>query len=427
MLLVYTHKITPRVSYIFKHICTRVLGVPVKFTSKLEEFIAHEGPKLSYTVKKLGNELHIRSADLLFDQGVLSIDIAVQDWDGVPCFFQIKDASAQLPYDIFAASFYLLSRYEEYLPHVKDELGRFPASESLAGMYHFLQQPVVDIWISRFAVILKSLFPSITFKDISHKSHLMVTVPRAFKYKKLGFLRTMGGYLKDLGKLRLQEVLRRTQVLLGVRKDPYDTFGWLTNVQRHEQQQFEVFFQIGDYGQSGKNIKHSKRRFQHVIKMVGDYCKVGLLVSPQAAMDRFSLDVERKRLEEIIHRPTKSMHISDYKISLPHVYRDAVDQEIQDDYTMGYASVIGFRAGTSQSFLFYDLDYEIQTPLMIHPVCMQSDSIINYKNHTIDFVLLKELQDAIKITGGVLRISFSNDSFDDVYSKKLFRHILADG
>ena len=91
MLLVYTHKITPRVSYVFKHICTRVLGIPVKFTSKLEEFIAHEGAKLSYTSKKLGNELHIRSVDLLFEQGILAMDIAVQDWDGVPCFFQIKD------------------------------------------------------------------------------------------------------------------------------------------------------------------------------------------------------------------------------------------------------------------------------------------------------------------------------------------------
>jgi hypothetical protein len=112
---------------------------------------------------------------------------------------------------------------------------------------------------------------------------------------------------------------------------------------------------------------------------------------------------------------------------LPHVYRDALDQEIQQDFTMGYDGIIGFRAGTSQSFLYYDLDYEIQTPLVINPVCMQSDAIINYKNHTIDFVLLKELQDRLKSIGGVFRISFSNASFDDIYSKKLFRHLLANG
>ncbi|WP_298351684.1 polysaccharide deacetylase family protein [uncultured Dokdonia sp.] len=426
MLLVYTHKITPRVSYVFKHICTRVLGIPVKFTSKLEEFIAHEGAKLSYTSKKLGNELHIRSVDLLFEQGILAMDIAVQDWDGVPCFFQIKDATAQVPYDIFAATFYLLSRYEEYLPHVKDSLGRFPASESIAGVHDFLEQPVVDIWIQRFAEVLAMQFPNLAIQSTTYKAHMLVTVPQAFKYKKLGVLRAVGGYFKDFGKLRFREILKRTQVLLGTRKDPYDSFGWLANVQKQSAIPFQIFFQIGDYGQTAKNIKHSKRSFQSTIKMIGDYCSVGLLLSPQAATDRQVLAVERKRLQEIIHRPMRSMHVSDFKLNLPYVYRDALDQEIQSDYTMGYANTTGFRAGTSLSFLFYDLDYEIQTPLLIHPVCMQSDNVINYKNHTIDFVNLKELSDRIKTVNGVFRISFSNHSFDDIYSKKLFRHLITD-
>ena len=43
MLLVYTHKITPRLNYIFKHVCTRILSFPVSFTTQVEEFIAHEG------------------------------------------------------------------------------------------------------------------------------------------------------------------------------------------------------------------------------------------------------------------------------------------------------------------------------------------------------------------------------------------------
>ena len=67
----------------------------------------------------------------MFQQGISDLDINVQDWDGVKCFFAMGNKSV-LPYDIFAASFYLISRYEEYLPHVKDEYGRFTAEESLA-------------------------------------------------------------------------------------------------------------------------------------------------------------------------------------------------------------------------------------------------------------------------------------------------------
>jgi len=56
MLLVYTHKISPRLKYVFKHICTRILGVQVGFTAKIEEFIAHDSLKMSYTKQQLGNE-----------------------------------------------------------------------------------------------------------------------------------------------------------------------------------------------------------------------------------------------------------------------------------------------------------------------------------------------------------------------------------
>ena len=36
MILVYTHKITPRIKYIFKHIFTVRLGIKINFTSEEE-------------------------------------------------------------------------------------------------------------------------------------------------------------------------------------------------------------------------------------------------------------------------------------------------------------------------------------------------------------------------------------------------------
>ena len=110
MLLVYTHNITPRLKYIFKHICTRILDVEVSFTTKIEEFIAHESIKISYTKQQLGNEFFIKSHDILFEQGLNDIDIHVQNWGHTKCFFYNGDKSA-MPFDVFAASFYLLSRY----------------------------------------------------------------------------------------------------------------------------------------------------------------------------------------------------------------------------------------------------------------------------------------------------------------------------
>ena len=65
MLLIYTHKITPRLTFTFKHLFTHILNLQVSFTSKIEEFIAHEGLKFSYTRQALGNEMFVKSNELL--------------------------------------------------------------------------------------------------------------------------------------------------------------------------------------------------------------------------------------------------------------------------------------------------------------------------------------------------------------------------
>jgi len=178
MLLVYTHKITPRLNYIFKQICTRILGVPVSFTTKVEEFIAHDSLKMSYSTQQLGNEFHIKSHQILFEQGLSDLDIHIHDWDDTKCFFYNGD-KGDMPFDIFAATFYLLSRYEEYLPHVKDVHGRFTAEQSLAFKYRFLEKPLVDIWAYQFLEKLKEKFPDYAYKNRSYNYISTVDIDNA--------------------------------------------------------------------------------------------------------------------------------------------------------------------------------------------------------------------------------------------------------
>lgn len=136
MLLIFTHKVTNRLTYTAKQIFEKILGVEMGFTTKVEDFIKHNGPKMTYSKQPLQNEFFVRSNDLLFEQGINDLEIKVSDWDGIPCFFSSGEKSA-IPFDIFSASFFLLSRYEEYLPHVKDSVGRFPVKESIAYQNNF--------------------------------------------------------------------------------------------------------------------------------------------------------------------------------------------------------------------------------------------------------------------------------------------------
>ncbi|MBQ0767909.1 MAG: polysaccharide deacetylase family protein [Bizionia sp.] len=376
MLLVYTHKITPRVKYIFKQICTRILGIPVSFTTTIEEFIAHDSLKMSYTRQSLGNEIFIRTHELLFEQGLNDWEIKVSDWEETKCFFANSDQSA-LPFDIFAASFYLISRYEEYLPHVKDEFGRFTAKESLGFKHQFLEQPVVDIWAFKFLKLLQIQFPDYDYKKRSYKITPVIDVPMAYDYRFKGIMRTVGGTFKDLFSLRFKEVYTRYMVILGFKNDPFDTFKYIVNRQKNTKHKFMFFFLVADFSTYDKNNSTQKTGFVSLIKQVGDYCRVGLKTSFFALDDKPTLKMEKERLERIINQDIPAARQSYSKLNLPESYRNLTELEILEDFTMGYINHVGFRAGTCTPFFFYDLDYEIQTPLRINTY------------HVLDFALLK--------------------------------------
>ncbi|WP_027392566.1 polysaccharide deacetylase family protein [Aquimarina latercula] len=423
MLLVYVQKITPRVSYTFKHICKRILGLEVDFTSKIESFIAHDGPKLSYGKQPLGKELYFQSVDLLFEHGFNEVDIQVIPWGETQCFFQVKHPDTALPFDIFAASFYLLTRYEEYLPHVKDELGRFTATESIAYQHGFLQEPVVDIWAFEFKNILKEKYSDIVFQEKEFRIHPILYINQTFAYWQKGILRSIGGGLRDLWQLKISDVTDRFKVMLGIKKDPYNTFDFIINLQKNKIRDCLVFFGLGDYTNLEKNISHSNPEHRKVIKHVSDYVNVGLKVSYDAISDLEILKEEKTRIENIVNRQMLYSLCSFYKIKLPEAYRNFIELEIKEDFSMGYPEQAGFRAGTCTPFMFYDLDYEVQTPLVIHSFCCTAKSFDKAEN---EFTVKQELLDyikKIKKVNGLFIPVFSNGLFSDLNEQSFWESI----
>ena len=412
MLLVYSHKITPRLRYAFKHICKRILGIDVSFTSKVEDFIAHDSMKLSYTRQPLSGEIFIRSNELLFEQGLGEVEIHVQTWAHTKGFFPTGEKSS-LPFDIFAASFYLLSRYEEYLPHVKDGFGRFTTSQSLAYKEKFLNQPVIDIWAYKFQEVLKERYPNYLFPVRSYNVQPIIDVPTAYYYRQKGLLRTIGGTLNDLVKLRLKNLYQRYLVLAGFQRDPYDTFKWIITKQKQCNFKFMVFFLIGEYSTYDKNISINKKQFVSLIKSVADYCEVGLKASYLSLEDIETLKIEKQKMESIINTELKAVRHSFSKLNLPMSYRNLIELEIQKDFTMGYIDQMGFRAGTCTPFQYYDLDYEVQTPLQINPYHAMDFALLKYASQLDKKEHLMKIIREVKSVNGTFAPVFHNYSFNN--------------
>ena len=334
-----------------------------------------------------------------------------------------------MPFDIFAASFYMLSRYEEYLPHVKDEFGRFTATESLAYKHHFLHQPVVDIWAYKFKEALQKQFPEFPFPKNTYRIKPIIDVPCAYNYKFKGIMRTLGGTVKDFFKFRFKSLYNRFAVILGFKHDPDDTFKYIINRQKHTKFKFLFFFLLGDYSTYDKGINPNKKKFISLIKHVADYCDVGLKVSFFAIDDASILKKEKSKMEEIINKPLIASRQSFSRLNLPESYRHLMGLEIKEDYTMGYVNKIGFRAGTCRPFLFYDLDYEIQTPLKIFSYHMMDYALLNRQSLLDKKKVLNEIINEIKQVEGEFVPVFHNYTFADKNRwhgfKELFNLILS--
>ncbi|MGB5556006.1 MAG: polysaccharide deacetylase family protein [Flavobacteriaceae bacterium] len=426
MLLIYTHKITPRFTYTMKHVFTRILGVEVTFSTKVEDFIKHSGPKITYTKQPLQNEFFIRSNDLLFEQGINDIQINIGDWDGIPCFFTAGERSS-IPFDIFSASFYLLCRYEEYLPHVKDIHGRFSPKDSIAYKNGFLQSPVVDIWAKKLMSALKGRFPQMENKKRAYSYISVIDVTSSHCYAHRGFSRSVGGLFLDLGQFKIKRIAQRIGVWFDSKKDPYDNFEWLIEKHRPLKLKSMFFFQFATYSTYDKNVSPENNKFKSLIKNVADYSMVSLSASYSSFNDVALLKAEKKGLSNVIHRPINNSRMRYNRVDVPITYRNLVEAEFTDDFTMGYTHEIGFRAGTSVPFYFYDINLEVQQPIRVHPFAVHDYAVVNSRNSEEIIAKMDTIYNQIRQTEGDFVSIFSNELLggeQKVDWKKLYEQVI---
>ncbi|MDQ7915976.1 carbohydrate esterase [Mesonia sp. MT50] len=422
MLLIYVKTLTPRINYTFKQVCANILGYEIGFTSKIEEFVAHEGMKLSYGKQKMGNEFFIQEAGLLNEQGFSDVDLKFYSWDKTTCFFKVSERS-DIPYDIFSASFYLLSRYEEYLPHVKDDFGRYPFEESIGYKHDFLEQPVVDLWAYKFNTLLCERFSKDNSVKRKFQNKNVLAVSEAYKYRKKGLVRSIGASLRDFFKLDVSDLIERFKVLFFITKDPYDIYDGLVKESKQNHYKWHFLFQLSNYSINSKNVSYNKIKYHTLIKSMGDYGEIGLLPGYEALYSFATLKLEKKRWESIVNRPLSFVGSYNFDLNLPTLYNNFDKLEIEQDFSMSYAEAVGFRAGTCTSFLYYDINFERISPLVLEPVVFNSNCI---KHHTF-FELktqLEKIKEDVEKVGGSLNILMNNKDFDDWNKERKYLNLI---
>ena len=408
MILIYTHKITPRLRFVTRHIFRRIMGTPYEITDSVDAFVKHTGPKLTYSRQPLQSEFFIRAHPLLFDRNIEPQDIHWRNWDEVPCFFEV-DTRSTIPFDLFAASFFLLSRYEEYLPHQKDETGRFRAIESvLSDRQEAMKRPLVDLWALKLKEAIKKAFPETLFSEREYEVKVVVPVVSSHKYHYRSLSRHLFEVLLDIAQFKFSDVGERLLTLLFSKPDPYDHYLSLKNGLEARNAELLLFFQFSRYAIQDRNVSWSKSKFGFFLKHLNDYLEIGYCRSRLALKDAEMFRSEFRKMQQLLHRPIRKTVLSDNRILLPDAYQELVQEEVQEDFSMGYTDVIGFRAGTCTPFPFYDLGLEIEQPLRVYPICVTEIALAQLDKETMESQL-QQIAHQVQSVKGTLCVQFSNE------------------
>ncbi len=418
MILIYCPNLTARKHYIFKHIFRRMLQVDYEVTGELNVFVGHEGTKFSYGDKPLGEETFIWAHGLLSEHGIEDQEIDMTSWGDLPAFFAAPERS-DVPFDIFSAVFYLITRYEEYFPQVKDEQGRYSPFESLAYKNKFLGSPLVDLWVKKFATSILGETNAAMQSPHAVKNTIAIEVATFNKYKKRGIIVNLTLLWRHLKKIQLSRAWYQFKTLLNLQEDPYDNsldillpikeMRYNRSRDKNSIPNMLFFFHLGNYNDFNTGVTYKSKSYVESIKHIADYVQVGLRFSSNTATR--DVYVEEKRFEELIKRPLKQTMAAYSKITMPGHYKLLVDTKTMEDYSMGYVDEPGFRASTSYPYYFYDLDYEVQTPLLIHPYSVHYNCLA-HKTRNGQQTILQNLQEAVKEVNGNFIIQFYYEHFD---------------
>lgn len=378
-LLIYTTRVTERLEYIVH----TLFDGSAELTGSKEKFASATTPRINYSSEQFpGEALQIVPHGLLHEPGIRTQDITCGRWGDHKIFFLTPGT---IPFDLFAAAFYLLSRYEEYLPHSKDNYGRYGHENSLAYQHSFLTEPLIDLWMLNLGEVLKGygwadVLPGKTFRFVP-----TYDVDEVWKYRYQSLWKNIAGFYRDLFLGRFQDVTERGNVYSGRRPDPYDVFDWMDTLHKeYGLRPIYFFLTLKERGEYDKNLLSSSEPLRALYRRLAERYETGLHPSWRSGDVDPLLAEEKKELEKIIQRPITVSRNHYLRFTLPETYRKLINAGITDDYSMAYGSVNGFRASCAGPFYWYDLVLEQTTMLRVHPFCFMEAASAFSQGFTAD-------------------------------------------
>ncbi len=325
-------------------------------------------------------------------------------------YLESKSFSTQLPPgDFLLAVFYLYARLDEYFSDHLDELGRFQAIHAVQSHWGGVQIPYLDFWRKSLLAQLKMNDPYVTNKTLT------VDVDSAFAFSHKGWYRTLGGFAKDLLGLKMNQMWDRFQVLCLGKKDPYNTYDWIQVKAQDSDWQLVYFLLVADFNRYDIGLPFQQGKFRNWMKDLSRKNEVGWHPGFASHEDESRWRMELNRITAVVNGKVERARMHYLKMQLPTTYRQLIDNQISQDFTMGFAETIGFRAGTSRPFFWFDWKANQQQGLQIVPFCYMEHALQHYMKCTPAQAIenINAIKTSIKESQGDCCILWHNSSVSE--------------
>lgn len=362
--------------------------------------------------------------------------LPLQEIEGIPFLYGTPliekiDNTIICHADIIASTYFLISRYEEYInPNSnRDPHGRYIGKQSVPAQAGFIHRPIVE----EYGELLRNLLqqagvPLLPIPQQINHIYLTHDIDSITNYRRIRGL--IGGIL------RRENITTILKSLININNDPAYTFPWILNQDNQLPQATQIYFVKAArqasgldrpaYNLVGKNFTHLKKE----ILTSSPKAIFGLHASYKSGNIPDIISDERKLLQYAIENQQITTSRHHYLRSLhPNDMEALIDARITDDYTMGYADIAGFRLGTCRAVRFINPATRKLTSLTLHPLTIMDCTLSepHYMNLTYKEALSYSqiLINETKQHNGDLCLLWHNTRFtNNDYHSQLYSQII---
>jgi len=203
--------------------------------------------------------------------------------------------------------------------------------------------------------------------------------------------------------------------LQGKEKDPFDTYDKINYIHDGIPKKMVTFVLAAGLSRNDRGINPAGKPFKKLVEKISEFSHLGVHPSWKSNKSPDGFGPEKELLESLYELRIRISRQHYLMINLPETYTRLEKSGIMEDYSMGYSTHAGFRAGTCTQFRFYDLTSDRETEVQIMPFQIMDRTLKDYMKlspaEAVDKI--REAIEEVRSVKGKFVTIWHNEAFSD--------------